>query len=201
MINFELQTYKHKPIKKKGICIWLTGLPCSGKTTIASKLKEFFASLGCSVTLIDGDVIREFLSNKDFSYEARKKNNLLAGYIASEIVKHGGIVICALVSPYERVREQVKAMFKEDEFLLVYLSTPLQECIKRDVKGMYQKALKGEIKKFTGINDVYEEPFEANVVIDTSQVSLHEALDMIIDKVFLIFKKKNEKTSYGGGKH
>lgn len=174
-------------VKPKGFCIWLTGLPCSGKTTIANTLKEFFENLGRTVTVIDGDIIRQFLSNGDFSKEARIKNNFLAGYIASEIVKHGGIVICALVSPFEKTRQTVRSFFEEDEFMLVYLNPPLDMCIQRDVKGMYKKALSGEIKNFTGINDEYEPPCKADLIIDTSLNTISETVEKIID--FIFFKR------------
>lgn len=162
------------------ICIWITGIPCSGKTTIAIKLKEFFESQGKTVTLIDGDAIREFLLNDDFSKEARRKNNLLAGYIAFEVVKHGGIAICALVSPYEETRQIIKSMFKEGEFILVHLNPPIDVCIQRDVKGLYKKALSGKIKGFTGIDDPYELPIEADLVIDTSLNTVTETVEKII---------------------
>ncbi|MDI1472953.1 adenylyl-sulfate kinase [Thermodesulfovibrio sp. 1176] len=186
----QIETYLEKyiedieNIKPKGLCIWLTGLPCSGKTTISNALKQFFENLGKTVTVIDGDIIRQFLSNGDFFKEARIKNNLLAGYIASEIVKHGGIVICALVSPYEKTRQAVKSFFEDDEFVLVHLNPPIDMCIQRDVKGMYKKALKGEIKNFTGISDVYEPPRKADLVIDTSLNTVGETVEKIINFIF-----------------
>lgn len=179
-------------IKPKGLCIWITGIPCSGKTTIANHLKEFFENLGKTTTLIDGDVIRQFLSNVDFSKQGRIKNNLLAGYIASEVVKHGGIAICALVSPYEKIRNMVKDMFKEDEFILIHLNPPVDICIQRDIKGMYKKALKGEMQNFTGISDVYEPPKQADLVIDTSLNTVQESVEKIIDYVFSE-KKRSKK--------
>ncbi|MCX8158639.1 MAG: adenylyl-sulfate kinase, partial [Candidatus Diapherotrites archaeon] len=134
--------------------------------------------------VIDGDVIRQFLSNGDFSRQARIKNNLLAGYIASEVVRHGGIAICALVSPYENVRMMVREMFGEDEFILVHLNPPVDMCIQRDIKGIYEKALRGEIQNFTGISDIYEAPKQADLVIDTSLNTVRETLEKIIDYVF-----------------
>lgn len=185
-IETEMERYLQEVenINQKGLCIWITGLPCSGKTTVANRLKEFFENLGKTVTLIDGDVIRQFLSNGDFSKEARIKNNLLAGYIASEIVKHGGIVICALVSPYEETRQKVRLFFNDDEFILIHLNPPMDICIQRDVKGMYKKALNGEIKNFTGISDEYEPPKKADLVIDTSLNTVTETVEKIVNYVF-----------------
>lgn len=185
-IETEMEKYLQEAenIKQRGLCIWITGLPCSGKTTVANRLKEFFENLGRSVTVIDGDVIRQFLSNSDFSKEARIKNNLLAGYIASEIVKHGGIVICALVSPYEETRQKVRLFFNDDEFILIHLNPPMDICIQRDVKGMYKKAMSGEIKNFTGISDEYEPPKKADLVIDTSLNTVTETVEKIVNYVF-----------------
>lgn len=186
-IETEMERYLQEAenINQKGLCIWLTGLPCSGKTTVANRLKEFFESLGKTVTVIDGDVIRQFLSNGDFSKEARIKNNLLAGYIASEIVKHGGIAICALVSPYEETRQKVRLFFNDDEFILIHLNPPMDICIQRDVKGMYKRAMSGEIKNFTGISDEYEPPKKADLVIDTSLNTVTETVGKIVNYIFL----------------
>lgn len=164
----------------EGFCIWITGLPCSGKSTVANKLREFFDFIGRKTTLIDGDELRHFLGNFDFSSQERHRINLLAGYIASQVVWHGGIAICAMIAPFESVRQKIRNMFEDNRFVLVHLSTPINVCISRDVKGMYRKALKGEIENFTGISSPYEEPLYAELKIDTSAFSVTETVGEIV---------------------
>lgn len=177
----------------KGLCIWITGLPCSGKTTIANALKEFFEKLGKKVTVIDGDVLRDVLSDYDFSREGRRRINLIAGYIASEIVRHGGIVICALISPYREIRDKVRSFFTDNEFILIYLNTPIEICMERDTKGLYEKASSGQIENFTGIGDVYEPPADADLVIDTSMQNVDVTVEEIAKYVLTKVKRDGEE--------
>jgi adenylyl-sulfate kinase len=151
----------------KGICIWFTGLSGSGKTTTAEALRAEFIKSGRTVTMLDGDEVREHLSaGLDFSRAGRDANVLRLAYVASEIVKHGGIVICAAISPYAATRAQARVMIGTN-FIEVYAAAPLAVCEERDPKGLYARARRGEIKSFTGVDDPYEAPERADVVLQT----------------------------------
>jgi sulfate adenylyltransferase len=146
----------------------LTGLPCSGKSTIAENLAALLMERGRKVTLLDGDVVRTHLSKGlGFSKEDRDTNILRIAFVASEVVRHDGAVICAVVSPYRAARDQARSMVGAERFFTVYVSTPLEECERRDVKGLYAKARAGELKAFTGIDDPYEPPENPEITLTT----------------------------------
>lgn len=156
------------PRHREGFCVWFTGLSGAGKSTIAEILAVLLMERGRQVTLLDGDVVRTHLSKGlGFSREDRDTNILRIGFVASEIVRHRGAVICAAVSPYEATRSQVRAMVGQDRFILVHVNTPLEVCEQRDPKGMYARARRGEIKGFTGIDDPYEVPTDAEIMLNT----------------------------------
>jgi sulfate adenylyltransferase len=158
----------YPPRHRQGLCIWLTGLSGSGKSTTAAVLSVLLLEAGRQVTELDGDVVRTHLSKGlGFSREDRDTNILRIGFVASEIARHGGTVMCAAVSPYRATRDAVRAMMDEDQFIEVYVDTPLSVCEERDVKGMYAKARRGEIKEFTGISDPYEAPLNPEITLDT----------------------------------
>ncbi|MBH52104.1 MAG: adenylyl-sulfate kinase [Chloroflexi bacterium] len=173
------------PLKNsKGLCIWLTGLCCSGKSTIAQLVSDYIQKLGQPVTLLDGDVVRTHLSTGlGFSKEDRDANVLRMGFVASEIVKHGGIVIVAAVSPYDGAREYVHNMIGAPKFVLVFVDTPLQVCEQRDVKGLYAKARRGEIKEFTGIDDPYEIPSNPAITLNTVTYSPEQNATQILSYI------------------
>jgi len=153
------------PVHRQGFCIWFTGLSAAGKSTIAEILVDRMMEEGRQTTLLDGDVVRTHLSKGlGFSKEDRDENILRIGFVAGEIVRHNGAVLCAAVSPYRATRNQVRAMFKEGQFVEVYVDTPLEVCEQRDPKGMYARARLGEIKMFTGVDDPYEPPSAPEVV-------------------------------------
>lgn len=163
-----------------GCCIWLTGLSGAGKSTIAAILSERIMRSGRYVTLLDGDAVRTHLSKGlGFSKEDRDANIFRIAYVAGEIVRHGGVVICAVVSPYEATREQARAMVGKDRFVLVHVATPLAVCEQRDVKGLYAKARRGEISGMTGIDDPYEPPRNADVHLSTTDASADECVARI----------------------
>ena len=152
----------------RGCCVWLTGLSGAGKSTIAQILAADITARGRTVTLLDGDVVRTHLSKGlGFSKEDRDANILRIGFVASEIVRHGGIAIVAAVSPYEATRNQARDMIGPDSFVLVHVATPIAVCEQRDVKGLYAKARRGEIKGLTGIDDPYEAPTAPDVTLTT----------------------------------
>ncbi len=165
----------YPPKRKQGFCVWFTGLSGSGKSTTAEILASLLMEHGRDVTVLDGDVVRTHLSKGlGFSKEDRDTNILRIGFVAAEIVRHGGGVICAAVSPYRATRDQVRAMVGPDRFIEVFVDTPLEVCEGRDVKGMYAKARRGEIVGFTGIDDPYEAPEHADVVLDTVAATAEE---------------------------
>jgi sulfate adenylyltransferase len=157
----------YPPRHQQGVCIWFTGLSGSGKSTTSDELVSLLLEHGRNVSVLDGDVVRTHLSKGlGFSREDRDTNILRIGFVAAEIVQHGGVVICAAISPYKAVRNNVRAMMPEG-FIEVFVDTPLQVCEDRDVKGMYAKARRGEIKGFTGIDDPYEAPDNPELRLDT----------------------------------
>ena len=168
------------------VVIWLTGLPCSGKTTISRALEKKLKSQGKEVVVLDGDELRKTIS-KDlgFSEEDRKKHNERVIKLAKELNDKGKFVILALVSPIRKVREEARRTIGES-FIEVYLSCPLAICIKRDVKGHYRKALNGEIKNFTGIGQKYEEPLNPEVII----YSALETEQQSVDRLFKFLKER-----------
>ncbi len=152
----------------RGCCVWLTGLSGAGKSTIAALLSARLERRGRTVTLLDGDIVRTHLSRGlGFSKEDRDTNIRRIAFVASEIVRHGGIVICAVVSPYDMTRLEARDMIGRDTFVLVHVATPLDVCEQRDVKGLYAKARRGELKGLTGLDDPYEPPASPDLVLTT----------------------------------
>lgn len=172
----------YPPRHEQGFCIWFTGLPSAGKSTIAEILLSKLNEQGRKVTILDGDIVRTHLSRGlGFSREDRDANILRIGFVSSEIVRHNGVVLCAAVSPYRSTRDQVRSMFPDGNFIEVFVNTPQSVCEQRDVKGLYAKARKGEIKGFTGIDDPYEPPIDPEMTIDTVQKTPEESAEVILD--------------------
>jgi sulfate adenylyltransferase len=164
----EILREAHPPRHKQGLCLWFTGLSGSGKSTIANALTDMLLERGRQVTLLDGDVVRTHLSKGlGFSKEDRDTNILRIGFVASELTRHHGTVICAAISPYRNTRNEVRQMVGGDHFIEVFVDTPLEVCEARDVKGLYARARRGEIKGFTGIDDPYEAPQNPEVRVKT----------------------------------
>jgi sulfate adenylyltransferase len=164
----EILAGSYPPRHRQGVCIWFTGLSASGKSTTAEVLTVLLMEHGRQVTVLDGDVVRTHLSKGlGFSKEDRDTNIRRIGFVAAEIVRHGGVVICAAVSPYRATREDVRNMVGADHFIEVFVDTPLEVCEQRDIKGMYAKARRGEIKGFTGVDDPYERPLAPEIVLNT----------------------------------
>ena len=174
----------HPPRSRQGFTVFFTGLSGSGKSTIANVLRtKLLEAGGRTVTLLDGDIVRKNLSSElGFSKEHRDINVLRIGYVASEITKHGGIAICAPIAPYDAIRKENRRQIEEagGGYVLVHVSTPLEVCEERDRKGLYAKARAGIIKQFTGIDDPYEEPDDADLAIDTTDITPEEAANQII---------------------
>jgi len=171
------------PRRKQGFTVFFTGLSGSGKSTIAKiLLVKFLEMAGRPVTLLDGDIVRKNLSSElGFSKEHRDVNIRRIVFVASEITKNGGIAICAPIAPYDQTRKAVREMIgRYGGFVLVHVSTPVEECERRDRKGLYAKARAGIIKGFTGVSDPYEPPADAEVVIDTTELKPDSAAQEII---------------------
>ncbi|RFS84686.1 adenylyl-sulfate kinase [Actinomadura spongiicola] len=172
------------PKLSRGITVFFTGLSGSGKSTVARGLADALIERGGrTVTLLDGDVVRRMLSSGlTFSRADRDLNIRRIGFVAAEITRHGGTAICAPIAPYAATRAEVRRMVSAvGDFILVHVSTPLEECERRDRKGLYAKARAGVIPEFTGISDPYEKPDDADLTLDTSRMSPREAVDKVLD--------------------
>ena len=156
----------------RGVCVWFTGLSGSGKSTTAEALIGLLRERGRELTVLDGDVVRTHLSKGlGFSREDRDTNVLRIGFVASEVVRHGGLVVAAVVSPYRQTRDEVREMVGADAFVEVFVDTPLAVCEARDVKGWYAKARSGEVAAFTGVDDPYEPPLHPELTLHTEDTT------------------------------
>ena len=163
------------PQHEQGFCIWFTGLSGAGKSVTAEALTSLLLERGRQVTVLDGDVVRTHLSKGlGFSREDRDTNIHRIGFVAAEIARHGGAVVCAAVSPYRAARNRCRTMVGPDRFVEVFVDTPLEVCEGRDIKGLYAKARRGEVKGFTGIDDPYEPPHNPELVLDTVKQGVEE---------------------------
>ena len=156
--------------------LWMTGLPCSGKTTIGRKLQEYIPNLA----ILDGDELREWLSPKDFSKEGRDEHNRKVAHLAKLLLKHKVPVSVSLISPYFENRKSAREIIGNENFIETYVKCALDVCEERDVKGLYKKARKQEIKGFTGVDDPYDIPENPELVIETEKKSLDESVQQIL---------------------
>jgi len=180
-----LETYP--PRHKQGFCIWFTGLSGAGKSTIAKRLINMLQEYGRNPTVLDGDVVRTHLSKGlGFSKEDRDINILRISFVAGEIVRHHGTVVCAAISPYRQARREARKMFQDGHFIEVFVDTPVEVCEERDIKGLYAQARAGKIKGFTGVDDPYEAPIEPEVHLKTVDVTPKENARQIIDYLIRI---------------
>jgi len=173
----------YPPRGRQGFTVFFTGLPSSGKSTLANILITKLMEIGGRpTTLLDGDLVRKHLSSElGFSKEHRDINIRRIGWVASEITKNGGIAVCAPIAPYDRIRKEVRAMIEPvGGFVLVHVATPLEVCEQRDRKGLFAKARAGIIKEFTGVSDPYEDPADAEITVDTTDLSPQEAVAQVI---------------------
>ena len=171
---------KEKLLNQKGICLWLTGLSGSGKTTIAKSFSKKLHLKGIITQVLDGDNIRIGINNNlSFSEEDRLENIRRTSEIGKLFVESGIVTICCLVSPTKKMREKAKSIIGSSDFYEIYISTNLEECKKRDTKGLYKKAIKGEIKNFTGISAPYEKPVSPNLMVSTENISIEESSEIL----------------------
>jgi adenylylsulfate kinase len=165
-----------------GFTLWFTGLSGAGKSTIAALVGPELEARGRTVEYLDGDVVRTHLSKGlGFSKEDRDTNIERIGWVAARITRHGGAVLVSAISPYEEARERARALVEEwGPFVCVFVDAPLATCAERDVKGLYAKALAGEIKNFTGVSDPYEPPLHPEIVLHTERSSVDESVEQVL---------------------
>ena len=170
----------------KGLVIWLTGLSGAGKTTLARAIRQELLQTGQAIELLDGDEVRENLSHGlGFSKEDRDRNVHRIGFVARLLARNGVTVLVSAISPDRQSRDDARRLIENDgvRFLEVYVSCPLQVLIDRDVKGLYKKALAGEVRQFTGISDPYEAPLAPDCIVDSSAQSIEQSLSEILSQV------------------
>jgi adenylylsulfate kinase len=171
---------------KKGFTLWLTGLSGAGKTTLSEKLLPELEGRGLNIEVLDGDEVRTNLSKGlGFSKEDRDTNIRRIGYVARLLSRNGVGVISAAISPYREARREVKASIEAEglHFIEVYVKAPLEVLVERDVKGLYKKALAGEIKNFTGVSDTYETPLKPDLVIESDKETIEEGAAKILHEL------------------
>lgn len=170
---------------KAGFTVWLTGLPCSGKSTVSRLLSAELERAGESVELLDGDVVRTHLSKGlGYSRADRDTNVERIGWVASRLTRHGVAVVVAAVSPYRETRDRVRSWVEpEGPFVEVWVNASPEECARRDVKGLYARAYAGELTGMTGVDDPYEAPERAEVVLETERITPDEAVELVTQKL------------------
>jgi adenylyl-sulfate kinase len=166
----------------KGFTLWFTGLSGAGKTTLADRMEEILKARGLKVEMLDGDVVRTNLSKGlGFSKEDRDINIRRIGFVCNLLTRNGVVAIAAAISPYEEIRQENRKLIKH--YVEVFCKCSLEKLVERDVKGLYAKAIKGEIKGFTGVSDPYEEPANPEVVVNTAEEAIEESIAKIIGKL------------------
>jgi sulfate adenylyltransferase len=200
----EILAETYPPRHRQGVCVWFTGLSGAGKSTTAEVLTVLLLEHGRQVTLLDGDVVRTNLSSGlGFSKEDRDTNIRRIGFVAGEIARHGGIAVCAAISPYRSTRNEVRQIVGSDRFVEVFVDTPLEECERRDAKGMYARARRGEITGWTGIDDPYEAPAHAELVLDTvshsAEDNARQILRLLADQGFVQVQVQDAAEAWGLG--
>jgi adenylyl-sulfate kinase len=175
---------RERVLGQRGRVVWFTGLSGSGKSTLAAEVERELNQLGRAVYLLDGDNLRFGLcSDLGFTADGRRENIRRIGEVSRLFADAGIIVLAAFISPYRKDRQCLREKLDDDQFIEVHVSTPLEVCEERDVKGLYEKARKGEIEHFTGISAPYEEPVDPEVRVDTSEIPLEKATELVIKRV------------------
>lgn len=167
---------------QKGFTLWFTGLPCSGKSAVADRVAEILHEKGLRVERLDGDIVRQDLTRDlGFSKEDRDENIRRVTFVAKLLTRNGVCVLTSFISPYREVRARSRREI--GNFIEVYAKCALEECIRRDVKGMYKKAMRGEIKEFTGISDPYEEPENPEILLQTDKETLEQSVAVVLKRL------------------
>jgi adenylylsulfate kinase len=167
---------------QKGLTLWFTGLPCSGKSAIADILAEKLKAQGLRAERLDGDIVRQDLTRDlGFSKADRDENIRRVTFVAKLLARNGVAVLVSFISPYREMRDRARQQIQN--FVEIYVKCPMEVCAKRDVKGMYQKAMRGEIKEFTGVSDPYEEPLRPELVLETDKETLDQSVEKAMAKI------------------
>jgi len=167
---------------QKGFTLWFTGLPCSGKSAVADKVAEILKDRGLRAERLDGDIVRQSLTRDlGFSKADRDENIRRVTFVAKLLTRNGVAVLTSFISPYKEIRAESRREI--GTFLEVYTKCALEVCIERDVKGMYKRAMRGEIKEFTGISDPYEEPVDPEILLETDKETLDESAAKVISRL------------------
>jgi adenylyl-sulfate kinase len=184
--DFKITVDQRSLIKnQKPKCLWFTGLPSSGKTTLANKIEEKLFKINKHSYILDGDNLRHGVcSDLNFSEQDRIENIRRAAEISKLMFDAGLIVIASFVSPYLAGRDFARSLFEKNDFFEIYLNTSIDVCEKRDVKGLYKKARNGLIKDMTGINSAFEAPLKAEIEIDTDKMTIDDSANLILNKIF-----------------
>jgi adenylyl-sulfate kinase len=168
--------------EQEGFTLWFTGLPCSGKSAIADRLAEILKARGRKVERLDGDIVRQSLTRDlGFSKKDRDENIRRVTFVAKLLSRNGVAVLTSFVSPYREIRAESRREI--NNFIEVYTKCSLDTCIERDVKGMYKKAMCGEIKEFTGISDPYEEPINPDILLETDKETLEQSVEKVLSRL------------------
>lgn len=171
-----------KPDEQKGFTVWFTGLPCSGKSVVADRVAAMLKERSLKVERLDGDIVRQGLTRDlGFSKEDRNENIRRVTFVAKLLTRNGVAVLTSFISPYREVRAYARKEI--GNFIEAYVKCPVEVCRERDVKGMYEKAIKGEIKEFTGISDPYEEPLDPEILLETDKETLEESAVKVIQRL------------------
>jgi len=169
-------------VKDNGVTLWFTGLPCSGKSSIADTVAKELRKTGLKAERLDGDIIRKHLWKElGFSKEDRDENIRRAAFLAGLLTRNGIAVLTSFISPYRELRDYARREI--GDFVEIYVKCPVEVCIQRDTRGMYQKALAGEIPNFTGVSDPYEEPLNPELVIESDKEPLEESVNKVMSKI------------------
>jgi adenylylsulfate kinase len=168
------------PPRAPAAVLWFTGLSGSGKSTIAIRVHEELVRRGVDVEYIDGDALREVFPNTGFSRADREEHLRRTGYMASRLAEHGVTVVASFVSPYRESRDFIRKLSRN--FVEIYVATPLEECERRDVKGLYARARRGEIRNFTGIDDPYEPPENPELTLDTRVLTVEQCVAQVLER-------------------
>jgi len=167
---------------QKGVTLWFTGLPCSGKSAIADIVAEKLKAQGLRAERLDGDIVRQDLTRDlGFSKADRDENIRRVTFVAKLLARNGVAVLVSFISPYREMRDRARQ--QTQNFVEIYVKCPVEVCAQRDVKGMYQKAMRGEIKEFTGVNDPYEEPLRPELVLETDKETLDQSVEKAMAKI------------------
>jgi adenylyl-sulfate kinase len=183
---------------RQGVTLWFTGLPCSGKSTVSRLVAEQLRNWGSKVELLDGDIVRQNLTKGlGFSKEDRDENIRRIGFVCHVLTRNGVIAISAAISPYRAIRDEVRRLI--GSFVEIHVECPLEVCIQRDVKGMYRKALAGELSHFTGVSDPYEAPLKPDLVLfthrETPEESAGKVLSLLIASDYLSKELRSRRRS------